>query len=483
MAVAQRIPLDRLLRRAALVAGLALLTALTFGVPPSPMEGYAAAEDEIAAQAGDRPNIVVVMTDDQDLASVGVMRKTRRMIGRQGTTFTRSFATFPLCCPSRATFLTGQYAHNHGVTSNRLPDGGYDAFRDRRTLPTSLRRAGYRTGYVGKYLNGWGEGDRVPRGWHDWYGLTTPYRMFRFKLNENGQVRRYARSRGNYQTDVLARKSRMLIRQNARRNKPFFLTLQPTAPHGEPGRGSDEPNPTPAPRHRDAFRRTPLPRPPSFNERDVSDKPSFIRDTSRLSRDVKRDLTRRHRSRLASLLAVDDAVAAIVRQLRRTGELHNTVIFFTSDNGWMLGEHRLRGKPQLYEETARVPLMVRGPGFPSNLRRSQLTGNIDLAPTILDLASARSGRVMDGQSLLPFARDASVGTDRSLLLQTNRGIAVRTPDYMYARYQSNEEELYDMGSDPFQLESRHDDPAMEDTERPLAQRLEQLEDCRGARCR
>lgn len=429
------------------------------------------------------PNVVVVMTDDQDARSVRVMRAVESRLADRGTTFVNSFATFPLCCPSRATFLTGQYAHNHGVMDNAPPNGGYRAFEDSESLAVWMGRAGYRTGYIGRYLVGYDDRRRrrVPPGWNEWYSPvddTSPF-MFDYTLNENGRFRHYGNAARHYQTDVYRRKAADFIRRRAPRSAPFFLTVAPLAPHDERGRP-----PRPAPRHRGAFDGAQLPRRPSFNEDDVSDKPSFVRTQARLDRHEREKLTRLYRARLASLLAVDEMVRGIVDQLRRAGELDDTLMIFTSDNGYLLGEHRLTKKTVLYEESAGVPLIIRGPGVPEGSRRGQIVGNIDLAPTILDAANAEPpGLVMDGRSLLRPSSDSTLEDGRDMLLENMSSEAVRTPDFMYAEHPGGEVELYDLTRDPFQLESRHRDESYNDIQRQLEERLAQLRGCEGEQCR
>ena len=198
----------------------------------------------------------------------------------------------------------------------------------------------------------------------------------------------------------------------------------------------------------------------------------------------------KHRLRAESLLAVDDLVASVVRAASERGDLNNTVIVFTSDNGWLAGEHRIEGKNRVYEPAIRVPLLARGPGFPAGLQARQLVGNIDLAPTIVELTGATSGLVMDGRSLLPLVQDATRGSDRILLLQRPpNGVsraaftAVRTERYVYAEYTiTGERELYDLQRDPYQLRSRHDDPAYADILRLLARELDAQRVCAGETC-
>lgn len=443
----------------------------------------ASAPEAAGATTESPPNVVVIMTDDQRLETVDVMRSVERELAAGGTTFEHAYATYPLCCPSRATFLTGQYAHNHGVLDNRAPDGGYSAFDDSGTLPVSLSRAGYRTAYMGKYLNGYSPKTRrelrdIPPGWDHWF-TTINNSYFGGRFNANGRLRRFGDD--TYQTDLLAERGADFIARSARADDPFFLTLAMKAPHVEEGRNGEQ-EAQPAPRHRGRFRGAPLPRSPAFNERDISDKPSFI-PTRRFSRERRNQLAGKYRGQLESVLAVDDAVARIVRQLRAVGELDDTLVVFTSDNGLLLGEHRLDGKTHLYEESARVPLIMRGPGFPAGEIREQIVGNIDLPATILELAGADPDRVLDGHSLVPLAQDPEVDREGDILLENRRSAALRTARYMYAEHRGGARELYDMAADPFQLESRHDDPQLADVQERLAARLVQLRDCAGAACR
>jgi N-acetylglucosamine-6-sulfatase len=455
-----------------------------------------ASSAEEAARRRDAPNVVVIMTDDQREETVRVMDTVERKLKGNGTTFQNFFATFPLCCPSRATFLTGQYAHNHGVTDNQPPNGGYESFDPSGSLPVSMQRAGYRTAHIGKYLNGYGQTTRghdpreVPPGWSRWFVPVekTAGLMFDYTLNENGELREYGDKRRHYQTDVYARLAKRFIRRSASQSRPFFLTVATLAPHGE-GQFEGTPNPRPAPRHKGALRGERLPKPPSFNEDDLSDKPAFVRERSRAGSERRRQLQEKHRDRLVSLLAVDGLVKRVLGELRKANELRDTVVIFTSDNGYLLGEHRLKEKKRLlYEESVRVPLIMRGPGIPPGEKRDQLVGNIDLAPTIVDYAGATLGRSSDGRSLIPLARDETVGAGRDILLENGESKAVRTPRYLYAEHPNGERELYELDRDPLQLKSRHTggpndtvkDAAIEER---LAYKLRRLAACAGAACR
>ena len=450
-----------------------------------------------------RPNVVVVMTDDQRVGDLSVMHKTRRLLTRHGTTFSNSFVTFSLCCPSRATLLTGEYAHNHRVLSNDPPHGGYPAYlrkvNPKHTLPVYLHRAGYRTGLVGKFMNSYGVAHprQIPRGWDSWQALTmgTDHFMYGYTLNSNGHLQPHDGASSDYQTDVLSKGADRFVRHSSHGRHPFFLLFTPGAPHEEPdGLFGPHPhrNPRPAPRDLNRFNHKHLPHLPSYNERKIHDKPPFLRPPP-LSTGDKHDLLHLYRSRLESLLAVDDAVERLVQTLRRTGELRRTVIVFTSDNGYLLGEHRQSGKELPYEESMRVPLIIRGPGFPAGARRRQLAANVDLAPTILDLAHAPGSHRMDGTSLLPFARNPHRGRRRDILFERSpyegrRFASVRTPRYVLTRWAHTDfprfgTELYDLRRDPHELRNKAGSDRYERVVKKLAPRLRTLRDCKRSQCR
>jgi N-acetylglucosamine-6-sulfatase len=406
-------------------------------------------------------------------------------------TFANNFVSFPLCCPSRASFLTGEYAHNHGVLSNDPKDGGFDSFEDDSDLPVWLQDAGYRTGFYGKYLNGYGwtalgnDPAYVPPGWDSWEALTnhTEYQLYDYDLNVDGDVEHHDDDPSDYQTTVLGHDAQRFIASSPHR-QPFFLFVAPSAPHDEgvlENKGAKR-NPRPAPQDRNAFADAALPRPPSFNEADVDDKPRFVRREPPLSQGQINRLQTLYRSRLESLLGVDRLVKGLVGQLRRSGQLANTVIFFASDNGYLLGEHRLEGKDRVYEESVRIPFLVRGPGFDSGVDSEHLVANIDFAPTVLDLAGLRQPSSVDGESL------RRVGGDwrRSLLLEVpqDRGFeAVRTSDWLFADYFDGGTELYDLGRDPAELENVRKDPDYAHVIDHLAPILDSLEKCAGKECR
>ncbi len=446
-----------------------------------------------------QPNVVVLMTDDQTADSMWTMPWTRELIGAEGVTFTNSFVSYPRCCPSRATFFTGQYAHNHGVLSNTLPFGSYDRLDTSSWLPLWLQAAGYRTAHLGKFLNGYGDVNptEVPPGWDEWHATTgrETYRYWGYTVNENGRLETYGRDRDPdlYATDFMSRRASELIDDLAPSDAPFFLSVGFLAPHtGGPAEPGDPPGvatPAVAPRHRGAFAGEPLPRPPGFSERNVSDKPPRIRRLPRLT-PARTDLIRqKYHQRLESLLSVDDGVDEIIDALRQSGELENTLVIFTSDNGFFHGEHRIwSGKAQVYEPAIRVPLLMRGPGITPGRRPSRIVGNVDLAPTILEAAGLPPRPELDGRSLLPLARGPVPRWRDYLLLEGGDRLGldydgIRTPRYVYAEHRAGARELYDLRLDPYQLHSVHRSPAYAAVRAELEARLTNLRICAGASCR
>jgi len=487
----------------ATAVGLAVAAML----PAFPWAGPVAAD---AAAAAGRPNVVVVMSDDQTLEEMRFMPKTERLIGAAGATFPTTVTNWPLCCPSRATFLTGQYAHNHGVLGNKEPLGGFAHLDSEHTLPVWLQRAGYYTIHIGKFLNGYESSPvGVPPGWSDWHGSKVSYVYYGYRLWELGREVQYGSSDedpdapadpGQYSTDVYTDKAVAAIAAQAPSSRPFFLSVAYLAPHSggpetaPPGRCADTAKP--AARDAGALDGEPLPQPPSFNEADVSDKPGMIRALDPMAPPQIARVTRNYRCRGESLLAIDDGVKRIVDELRAQGELENTVIVYTSDNGFFHGEHRIRGgKARVYEEAIRVPLLIRGPGFPRGVEIVDEAVNADVTATIVDVAGASSDFPLDGTSLLPYVRHPDRMHGRELLIEQDspegedgepRGAeyeAVRTNRWKYVRYWNGEVELYDLRHDPGELRSLHADPAYDEVEAALARRLARLRDCAGDSCR
>src|SRR5215207_11613111 len=396
-------------------AALVLVAAcLLAACGPSAVEGEVANAGDGAgsgtaasSEPAKQPNVILILTDDLDyqlLQEHSAHYPNLQKLAAEGTTFENAFVSDPLCCPSRATILRGQYAHNHECLSNEPPHGGFEKFRalghQNPTMATWLDAEGYRTIFVGKYMNGY-EGTHVPPGWDGWYAVSGNYMSS--DLNENGRIVSYDPGR-YYLDDVLADKAAGYIRDPSGNvpsffvpHRPFFMWLGTKAPH-QPAE--------PAPRYEDALPNVSLSRPPSFDEEDVSDKPDWISDNPPLGPEQIADAEDLYRKRLQSMLAVDDMIGQLVNALEESGEMDNTYIFFTSDNGFHLGTHRLSiGKWTAYEEDIRIPLIVRGPGVPEGRKLEHLVLNNDLAPTFADLAGAEVPDFVDGRSLGPLLTD------------------------------------------------------------------------------
>ncbi len=471
--------------------------------------GAVRAQGQESRSAATGRNVVVIMTDDQDFRSMGVMPKTRRLIARRGTVFSTSSVSYPLCCPSRATYYSGQYAHNHGVVWNNFPLGGFYRFRQAETLPVWLRRAGYQTIHIGKYLNETDERDprQVPKGWSDYYGGVDPttYDYYGFTINHNGKLKTYPRLPKYYSTDVYTGLAEQAIGKARRAGKPFYMSLAPNAPHtvSVASRAEQEGTPAlPPPRYARRFASTPLPAYPNFDEADLSDKPKLLGQVFPLLTGAQiESLTAQYRGRMGALLGVDDLVQRVVETLKRNGVYRNTDIIFTSDNGWILGEHRLIDPGSQdgsatgvkffpYEGSSRVPLMAAGPDFPVRRKVSGPVVNADLAPTIEDITGVRATLPQDGISLLPPARKPSRLNGRGILLETYENpraappyAAIRTQRYRYELWTSGEEGLYDLKRDPWELQSRHADPRYARIKATLAGALAKLKTCKGKGCR
>jgi N-acetylglucosamine-6-sulfatase len=445
--------------------------------------------DAAAARGGDRPNIILIVTDDQTLAQLNrkTMPATDRLLVDRGSSFSRFYASTAQCCPSRAAMLTGQYGHNNGVLSNQ--DGYAGLIRKRDTLPAWLRRAGYRTAHVGKYLNGYTDvapPGKVAPGWSEWHTIPNPG-YYDYLISDNGRLKHHGTAKSDYLTTVLNRLSVRVIGHLAPQRRPFYLQLDHRAPHTDkaprgPGRCTGFALPAPGDAGR--FKRAALPRKPSFNEAGMSDKPSFLRRLDRLSKSQVKRTRRKWGCALASLRGIDRGVRRIVSALQDLGEARRTAILFTSDNGLFYGEHRIKASKVLpYEEAERLPLVMRVPRRyrdfqPRVPRLGQVAANVDLAPTILDLADAApcsTCRVMDGRSLLDLINGNASRwpDDRGILLEwrvrhashhaTCHYTAIHTGHRLYVEHtrlvrrgrcvEVDERELYDLTFDPFQLEN------------------------------
>ncbi len=487
------------------LAVLALIAICTLASGCGPPKGVIHTED--------RPNVILILADDLDawlLEDHPSNYPNIRRLAEQGTTFENAFVTDPLCCPSRATILRGQYAHNHQIFGNWWPQGGSRKFRELgregSTVATWVQDEGYRTVLIGKYMNDY-YGTHLPQGWDDWYGIVGGH--LSSDLDENGRIEHYDPDRYHLD-DVLAEEATDYVRRTAGNNGPFFMWVGTQAPHAPAA---------PAPRHEDSFPDAALPRSPSFDEQDVSDKPDWVRDNPPLGREEVADIEDLYRNRLRSMLAVDEMVGDLMDALEQSGELSNTYIFFTSDNGYHMGQHRLgAGKWTAYEEDARVPLVVRGPGVPRGRTLPHLVLNNDLAPTFARLAEVPAPAFVDGRSLEPLLGEdppppeqwrqaflleaASELGEHSHLpalsgdVQPEEGRspesgedwgrpgleAVRTEDYLYVEYDTGERELYYLKEDPYELNNRYD-TADPDLLGRMEERLESLRGCAGVTCK
>lgn len=450
--------------------------------------GLAAAGGQVA-DAAMPPSIVVILSDDEDLASHRVMAQTRELIADQGAVLENYFVTYSFCCPSRTTILRGQYAHNHRIQGNDLPAGGFAKFKalglGQSTIATWLDEAGYRTIFLGKLMNGYEpELDPPQPGWDEWYGVGGRFTNFDYKLNENGRIVAYGRQPEDHLTDVLARKAAGAIRR-APADAPIFLLVAPYDPHSPA---------QPAPRHAGLYQDEPLPPSPSFDEADVADKPSYVADQSRLEPWQLEALTRHNRERLRALRAVDDLVGTVVGALEDTQRLENTFVVYTSDNGFHMGQHRLFiGKTTAYEEDIRVPMAIRGPGVPKGAKLQPMVLNNDLAPTFAAIAGIEPPSFVDGRSFLRLLTKPDLPWRRSFLIERRQmethelvGNAIidglRTARHTYVEYGTGERELYDLQTDPYQLRNQANtaDPVLLEA---FAMRLAELKNCAAVHCR
>ncbi len=428
--------------------------------------------------SGPPPNVVLIVTDDQRWDTLSVMPNIQRLLIGRGLAFNNAFASTPVCCPSRATILTGQQAYHTGVTDNEGPRGGVRSFKHRTSLATWLKESGYSTSYIGKYLEGYeryGEYSFVPPGWDDWHAiLGLPEggeAFFNYGMNENGKFVRYGEARSDYQTDVLARRAVEFI---GRAQRPFFVHLAPFAPH---------PPAHPAPGDEGAFAQEPAFRPPSYDVRAREDTPAAKLPPIPPKYAGIYDAYRRNA--LGSLLAVDRAVGDIVEAVASKGELENTIFIYMSDNGFLLGEHRLFGKVWPYEPSIRIPLVIRLPGAEQARTSEQLVLNADIAPTIVELTGARARLRPDGTSLVPLLRGDEEGWRQEVpLLYIGEGqvkaydpprwLGIRTHRYKFVIYDDNSRELFDLKEDPDELENLSGSASIYEVENQLYQQLGKL---------
>ncbi len=565
--------------RALTSARLLLLAAVTLVLLA--ILGLADHQQPVEAAAQQRPNFVVIQTDDSTLEqlyaaytpypgapAIRAMPNTLDLLAKRGVTFNRYYVSYSLCCPSRVTLLTGRYAHNHNVRGNVQPEGGYSGFRERaawnHNIATWLQGSGYRTIHIGKFLNGYGDapyssGAEVPPGWSSWHTVLhadTDHYYYGYELNNNGVIEGPFGDSGSWETREYGERDdpgcpsaplngkpcyyetdkfdELATQELAATppTKPFYLQLDETAPHGDFRRPA---GPEPPSRYYSLFDGAPYPhgRAQGFDEGNVNDKPSFIRNAPYLSLNEIHTYRVYYDKALASLRGIDDGVKQIVDELGALHRLRDTYIIFTSDNGFFYGEHRLTGGKFLaYEPSTHLPFLMRGPGIKPGSETSEPAANIDIAPTILELAHAKADRSIDGRSLYPFAHDTSLLTRRPILFESfvetndveeNGGGPPATPapageapvytpaartarasgghpahasivappknyygillgPYKYIEWPDGEKELYDLSKDPYELNNRVTDPNLFPIRNFLHRELERLETCAGKQC-
>jgi N-acetylglucosamine-6-sulfatase len=421
---------------------------------------------------------VFIVTDDMRLDQLWAMPVVNAKLAARGVTFTNAFVPNPWCCPSRASILTGTHSHTNLVYRNAPPYGGFASFDPSSTLATWLDDGGYHTGLVGKYFNGYRTG--TPPGWDEWHAFSGGEAneggaYYDYDFVDNGVLSHRGRGANDYSTDLLAERAETFIR-DAPSEEPLFLYFTPFAPHG---------NAIPAERHATAFSALRFtPRPPSFNEPNVNDKPAYIRTKPPLTSAEIAGVDGGRRKMLQTLLAVDEAVDRIIGALADTGRLGTTLILFSSDNGLLRGEHRWTKKVAPYEEAIRVPLVVRYDPLTAGGRTDgHLVLNIDFAPTIADLAGVAAPGV-DGTAMTPLlAGTRPVQWRRQFPIEHLQGgaadpvpsyCAIRTRTAKYVAYATKEEELYDLVRDPFEVHNLAQDPASGQLKASLRARAQAL---------
>ena len=522
-------------------SGQGAVLPLPLALPP--IDGGTPPADPPPISRGDqRPNIIFIVTDDQRYDTVTAestpgdgtrdpyMPNVTSLIADQGITFERAYTTRSLCCPARSSILTGKYAHNHGVYYNlplvgeETPHGGYQGFfahgNESKIFPIQLGQAGYRTALVGKFLNGY-PGDRdgdgqytdgdalyVPPGWDRWRAkVKIPFGgssgdgwYYGYGVNVDGErLDDHGQDPEDYSTKVFADHAIDIVQEAVQDDTPLFLYFAPIAPH-RPA--------IPAPGDEDAFidpvtEEVALPsRRPSFNEADISDKPEWMQGSVQYTAGETAELDDFRLSQLQAALGVDRAVGDLVEELGRLGVLDNTYIFYTSDQGFMWGEHRLELKQFAYEESIRTPLIVRGPGVLRDQTTQQIAANIDFAPTFVELAGLDPPEDVDGRSLVSVLKGEPVPWRDDVLIEhwdaggwPNMGdykaLYSDGPlgQYKFVQYydpdtgERTDRELYDLDADPYELESLHAYSDLESLSDSLLARTEQLATCSGASCR
>jgi arylsulfatase A-like enzyme len=435
-----------------------------------------------------RMNVILIITDDQPIGTMQYMENWTKELNKRGTIFTKAFVTSPLCCPSRASIFTGLYAHHTGVMRNSMPLGGARAFKDEQNIGLWLQQNGYTTGFIGKYLNAYEKiSPHYPPGWDFFAGMVGPTQYNNMKTNVNGKEQTIK----GYSPVRVFEKSVQFIKQNV--TKPFFLVITPVTPH------------LPAiPEKQDAdkfkdYHYVPI----SYEEHSVKDKPKYLRrinehqPPSFLSQVAPQIIEADCQSRITQLQAlqtVDRGITQIISTLKEEDIYNNTTIIFMSDNGYLFGEHRLRGKVSLYEEAIRVPAGISSPHISKGIVDStNFFLNIDLAPTILSLCQAQTPEkwTFDGIDMSQTIKKQSPSERQFFFVDALRDVldpqrfdpslsnrvsswGIRTHQFKYVEYVTGEQEFYNLSQDPNELESQHKNPIYHDSIVNYQQKLQFL---------
>ena len=407
----------------------------------------------------DRPNFLIIVTDDQRYDTMEYMPNTQHLIFDQGVTFSSGYITTPFCCPSRASILTGLYAHNHYVYVNT----------DKLNLPTvvdDLHNNGYYTGLVGKYLNSW-NGEARPEFdyWVSFYGGTVPS-YYDPELVINGTWEK----KTGYMTYLFEDYVKEYLDKATSQSKPFFLLFAPNAPHAPY---------TPLKEDKGLLLDLPPFRPPSYNEEDISDKPSAIANKPLIDETGATSIDNTRRRQLLTLISLDRSIGAIMEKLKETGELDNTIVIFISDNGKHWGEHRMDTKSTAYEEAVKVPFAMRYPPLiPTPYTETGLVANIDIPATVYDLSETKMPEVIDGLSLVTLLNKSGEWRS-SLMLEAwpDRGhwMSMHTEQYVYIETENDKSEFYDLAVDPYEMENAIDNPQYQSIIQELQQELQKAQ--------
>lgn len=532
-------------RRWAVVLGLAaLVAALSLTPQATAGRGLVHAPPDAGGAAQTAPNVLFIMVDDMRNDDLRYLPQVRQLIRAPGVRFVNSFSPYPLCCPARSSVFSGLYTHNHGVYSV-YADYGFHAFDDTKTLATMLHDAGYANVYLGKYLNRYGidpphtlsSGTSihyVPPGWDMWrasldggfppdspYAGSTTYDYDNTTLSFNGVS--FESLKGRYQTVAYGKIASGIVTTRAASTQPFLLYLSFTAPHSGWPWEPDDPKNTQLSDGTTYIWNTPA-RPKwiwntldsvvqtapgaTWHDPDFSDKPLYLRNLPPLHGIDRRNMLEVARQRAEALTVVDQQVARVMAALTATGELDQTLVIFTSDNGFFLGEQRMReGKVFPHEPSLRVPLLMRGPGIPAGSTRRDPFTSVDYLPTIAAATGATPERASDGISLWDVAQHGDTGWTRAILTETGALahaprdtdmagdplttgeqpdvrflIGIRTWRYLYVDVARQRDELYDIRADPQEYQNLINDPAYADTRQLLAQVLHDVRACRGQGC-